>query len=177
MVLRSSLPSFCSKSKSGLKARGHSPLKQSAPMCQLLSCRCNVLTCSCSESHWASKHHGATGILLYGLSWRERVSSDGGHIHGGYLLLSLVCSIVPSNTAYKKKIFKDKIIKNWWQLSNQVWGPSDCMALCGRTGHMPMKPHPPPGFLLHTGCACSIFRFRYNMTWVPLSLLLLLISS
>lgn len=42
MVLRSSLPSFCSKSKSGLKAREHGLLKQSAPCasCSLVGVMC-----------------------------------------------------------------------------------------------------------------------------------------
>lgn len=44
------------------------------------------------------------------------------------------------------KTFKDKIMKNWWQLSSQVWALGGRKALCGCTGDMPVKPDLLPGF-------------------------------
>lgn len=71
-------------------------------------------------------------------------------------------------TSPTKHKFKDKISKNWWQLSNQVWGPSECKAPCAALVTCPWNLICFPGFLpISLAAPSQTFSLALDiMTWV-----------
>lgn len=128
MLFRSPLPSSALKATFGLN-RKYRLWTLSAPAPPLLCCRCNSLTCPWFESHWTPKQHGSPRTLCL-----CSIRNVNGGVKEWPIYIMCVSSLLTCTFHCPIKLhlqnIRSKISKNWWQLSNQVWGPSECKALC-----------------------------------------------
>lgn len=127
VLFRSPLPSSALKATFGLNGKYRSRRCQHQHH-HLLWCRCNSLTCLWFEAHWTPKQHGSHRTLCL-----CSIRNVNGGVKEWPIYIMCVSSLLACTLHCPIKLhlqnISSKISKNWWQLSNQVWGPSECKSL------------------------------------------------